>query len=61
VHPTIPKKAGGGSVYLNTAGMPESAQASAERVPIKGAELSDSYDTCDMSVDKRPSGALAVL
>jgi len=38
--------------------MPESAQASADRVPIKGAELSDSYDACAILVDKRPSGAL---
>ena len=50
-----------GNAHLNIAGMPESAQASAERVPIKGAELSDSYDAFDMSVDKRPSGAPLVL
>jgi len=50
-----------GNTHSNIAGMPESGQASAEHVPIKGAELSDSYDACDMSVDKRPSGALLVL
>jgi len=49
-----------GNANSNIAGMPESAQASA-RVPIKGAELGDSYDAYDMSVDKRPSGALSVL
>jgi len=41
--------------------MPESAQASAERVPMKGAELGDSYDAFDMSVDKRPSSAPLML
>ena len=52
----------GQNTYSNIAGMPESAQASADRVPIKGAELSDSYDACAdacaILVDKRPSGAL---
>ena len=51
----------GGDAYSNIAGMPESAQASADRVPIKGAELSDSYDACDMLVDRHPSGACLVL
>jgi len=41
--------------------MPESAQASAEHVPMKGAELIDSYDTCAIFADKRLSGALLVL
>ena len=47
-HPSIPE-------------VPEGAQASAERIPIKGAELSDSYDACAILVDKRPSGALLVI
>jgi len=54
-------KAEGRSAHLNIAGMPESAQASAERVPIKGAELIDSYDACAIFADKRPSRALSVF
>jgi len=44
--------------FLNTAEVPESAQAS---VPESGAELIDNDDACAILVDKRPSGALFVL
>jgi len=39
-----------GNANSNIAGMPESAQASAECIPIKGDKLGNSYDVYDMSV-----------